>query len=187
MSHRALRGAIVSLVGAAHAAVTGAQRSRRLRPPAEGRRRGCSTRALPASVAAGPRGDGSGSLQPLTHLVSSLLLASQAQLQRIDLAYHDKCVDWLAALNACRRETMWAPWECTHLRHTYEKCQYTECVCRAARSGAHSLLPGRSAAAHSLRRLLPPPPSRTHSRHLLLPSPRPARYCKRLKEPPAHH
>ena len=31
----------------------------------------------------------------------------------------------------CRRKTFYMPWECGHLRHEYEKCQYVEWLKRS--------------------------------------------------------
>jgi NADH-ubiquinone oxidoreductase B18 subunit (NDUFB7) len=43
---------------------------------------------------------------------------------RVPLAMRDKCAHLLMPLNKCRREAFFAPWKCTHERHTYEQCQY---------------------------------------------------------------
>lgn len=41
-------------------------------------------------------------------------------------AYRDSCAHLLIPLNKCRRATSYMPWECSHERHIYEKCQYLE-------------------------------------------------------------
>jgi NADH dehydrogenase (ubiquinone) 1 beta subcomplex subunit 7 len=53
---------------------------------------------------------------------------TQKELQnaRIDLAYRDHCSHLLIPLNKCRRQTFYMPYECSHERHEYEKCQYFE-------------------------------------------------------------
>eukprot|EP00978_Attheya_sp_CCMP212_P001309 scaffold2735_cov61-Attheya_sp.AAC.5 len=43
---------------------------------------------------------------------------------RVPLAFRDTCAHLLIDLNKCRRETMWNPGKCGHLRHTYEECGY---------------------------------------------------------------
>eukprot|EP00620_Florenciella_sp_RCC1587_P008637 CAMPEP_0182599772 /NCGR_PEP_ID=MMETSP1324-20130603/90650_1 /TAXON_ID=236786 /ORGANISM="Florenciella sp., Strain RCC1587" /LENGTH=118 /DNA_ID=CAMNT_0024817675 /DNA_START=435 /DNA_END=792 /DNA_ORIENTATION=- len=60
--------------------------------------------------------------------------ASQAAMYdaKLDVAYRDQCAALLIPLNKCRYETMYAPWECGHERHTYEKCQYIEFQKRVA-------------------------------------------------------
>jgi hypothetical protein len=45
---------------------------------------------------------------------------------RLDLGYRDHCAHLLIPLNACRAQTAYMPWQCTDLRHAYEKCQYDE-------------------------------------------------------------
>lgn len=41
-------------------------------------------------------------------------------------AFRDSCAHLLIPLNKCRRATSYMPWECSHERHIYEKCQYLE-------------------------------------------------------------
>eukprot|EP00030_Apusomonadida_sp_AF-17_P001098 a179382_244.p2 GENE.a179382_244~~a179382_244.p2 ORF type:complete len:108 (+),score=25.19 a179382_244:48-326(+) len=59
---------------------------------------------------------------------------SEAELDaaHIDHSFRDSCAHILVPLNKCRRETKFAPWKCTDLRHGYEKCQYDEYVQRVA-------------------------------------------------------
>ena len=54
--------------------------------------------------------------------------AKELQNARIDLAYRDHCSHLLIPLNKCRRQTFYMPYECSHERHEYEKCQYFEYV-----------------------------------------------------------
>ena len=49
---------------------------------------------------------------------------------KIDLAYRDFCADLLVPLNKCRRATFYMPWNCSHERHEYEKCQHHEYLLR---------------------------------------------------------
>jgi NADH dehydrogenase (ubiquinone) 1 beta subcomplex subunit 7 len=42
----------------------------------------------------------------------------------IPLPLRDKCAHLLMPLNKCRRQTYFAPWKCTHERHTYDECEY---------------------------------------------------------------
>ena len=44
----------------------------------------------------------------------------------LDLSFRDHCAHLLIPLNTCRRETYFAPWKCSHERHTHEKCEYLE-------------------------------------------------------------
>jgi hypothetical protein len=44
----------------------------------------------------------------------------------VPLAYRDQCAHILIPLNKCRQKTYYAPWECTDLRHNWEKCEYEE-------------------------------------------------------------
>ncbi|CAM9939612.1 unnamed protein product [Phaeothamnion confervicola] len=45
---------------------------------------------------------------------------------KLPIALRDHCAHLLIPLNKCRRATTYAPWECEHERHVYEKCQYIE-------------------------------------------------------------
>lgn len=45
---------------------------------------------------------------------------------QIPLAYRDACAHLLVPLNECRVATSYLPWQCSHERHIYEKCQYLE-------------------------------------------------------------
>lgn len=45
---------------------------------------------------------------------------------QIPLNFRDYCADILIPLNICRRETWHSPFQCTDLRHAYEKCQHDE-------------------------------------------------------------
>ena len=47
------------------------------------------------------------------------------------VAYRDACAHLLIPLNKCRRKTFYMPWECGHLRHEYERCQYVEWLKRS--------------------------------------------------------
>lgn len=66
---------------------------------------------------------------------------------RLDIAYRDYCAHLLIPLNKCRHETFYLPWKCGHERHTYEKCQYVECVMPVAVGEAAALAQRSSAAA----------------------------------------
>ena len=50
--------------------------------------------------------------------------AEAMKAARVDLAFRDECAGILIKLNECRRATSFAPWECNHERHAYEKCEY---------------------------------------------------------------
>lgn len=70
---------------------------------------------------------------------------------RLDIAFRDYCAHLLIPLNKCRHETYFAPWKCSDERHTYEKCQYRECVrrvwCRrAAATSAAAAVAARTRA-----------------------------------------
>ncbi|KAF7325636.1 NADH dehydrogenase [ubiquinone] 1 beta subcomplex subunit 7 [Mycena kentingensis (nom. inval.)] len=60
--------------------------------------------------------------------MSSPTVASQEALKasRVPLQWRDGCSAMLIPLNACRRKTLYMPWECDHERHAYEKCQYDD-------------------------------------------------------------
>ena len=45
---------------------------------------------------------------------------------RVPLLFRDYCAHILIPLNACRVKTWYSPFQCTELRHSYEKCQYEE-------------------------------------------------------------
>ena len=47
---------------------------------------------------------------------------------QINIAFRDHCAHKLVDLNECRRENYYLPWTCQHEKHSYEKCQYKECV-----------------------------------------------------------
>ena len=48
--------------------------------------------------------------------------------RQINVAFRDHCAHKLVDLNECRRENFFLPWTCQHEKHSYEKCQYKECV-----------------------------------------------------------
>ena len=62
------------------------------------------------------------------------MVASQAELEdaSVPLQWRDYCAHLLIPLNACRRETLSAPWRCGHERHAYEQCQFNESDTAAA-------------------------------------------------------
>ncbi|CBJ32673.1 conserved unknown protein [Ectocarpus siliculosus] len=45
---------------------------------------------------------------------------------KMPMAFRDSCAHLLLPLNKCRRSTMYLPWQCSHERHIYEKCQYLD-------------------------------------------------------------
>lgn len=46
--------------------------------------------------------------------------------EKIPLEWRDRCALLWIPLNKCRKETYFAPWKCTQLRHDYEECQYLD-------------------------------------------------------------
>jgi NADH dehydrogenase (ubiquinone) 1 beta subcomplex subunit 7 len=52
----------------------------------------------------------------------------QMKAARIPLNFRDYCAHILIPLNECRVKTWYTPWNCTDLRHSYEKCQHDECA-----------------------------------------------------------
>ena len=54
--------------------------------------------------------------------------------RQINVAFRDHCAHKLVDLNECRRENFFLPWTCQHEKHSYEKCQYKECVPPAPRA-----------------------------------------------------
>ncbi|KAJ8605360.1 hypothetical protein CTAYLR_002349 [Chrysophaeum taylorii] len=50
---------------------------------------------------------------------------------KIPIALRDACAHLLIPLNKCRRKNYYVPWECSHERHEYEKCQYVEWLKRS--------------------------------------------------------
>jgi hypothetical protein len=42
----------------------------------------------------------------------------------LPLAWRNECAHKLIPLNKCRHETMFKPWKCGDLRHSYEKCEF---------------------------------------------------------------
>mmetsp|Transcript_1984 Transcript_1984/g.5034 ORF Transcript_1984/g.5034 Transcript_1984/m.5034 type:complete len:84 (+) Transcript_1984:80-331(+) len=50
---------------------------------------------------------------------------------RLPIASRDACAHLLIPLNKCRVKTYYMPWECTHERHAYEKCEYIEWLKRS--------------------------------------------------------
>ena len=60
---------------------------------------------------------------------------------RVPLLFRDYCAHILIPLNECRIKTWYAPWKCTDLRHSYEKCQYDEYVAHSLpRNGLRALM-----------------------------------------------
>ena len=47
---------------------------------------------------------------------------------KLPINFRDYCAHILIPLNECRKKTMYSPYQCTDLRHAYEKCQYDEYV-----------------------------------------------------------
>ena len=47
---------------------------------------------------------------------------------RVPLPFRDYCAHILIPLNECRYKHWFSPFQCTDLRHAYEKCQYDECA-----------------------------------------------------------
>ena len=47
---------------------------------------------------------------------------------RVPLLFRDYCAHILIPLNECRYNHWFSPFQCTDLRHAYEKCQYDECA-----------------------------------------------------------
>ena len=45
---------------------------------------------------------------------------------RVPLNFRDYCAHLLIPLNTCRVKHWYSPFQCTELRHSYEKCQYDE-------------------------------------------------------------
>ena len=74
---------------------------------------------------------------------------------KVPLNFRDYCAHILIPLNKCRVSHWYSPFQCTDLRHAYEKCQYDECAPSAAR--AVLARPTRARTTLSLRRPLPLP------------------------------
>ena len=51
---------------------------------------------------------------------------------RVPLLFRDYCAHILIPLNECRVKNWYSPFQCTELRHSYEKCQYEEFERRVA-------------------------------------------------------
>ena len=66
---------------------------------------------------------------------------------RVPLVFRDYCAHILIPLNECRVKTWYSPFQCTDLRHSYEKCQYDECA--LASLHAATLLPCTASAGSS--------------------------------------
>ena len=45
---------------------------------------------------------------------------------RVPLLFRDYCAHILIPLNACRVKNWYSPFQCTELRHSYEKCEFEE-------------------------------------------------------------
>ena len=45
---------------------------------------------------------------------------------RVPLLFRDYCAHILIPLNACRVKTWYSPFQCSELRHAYEKCEFEE-------------------------------------------------------------
>ena len=67
---------------------------------------------------------------------------------QVPLAFRDYCAHILIPLNECRYNHWFSPFQCTDLRHAYEKCQYDEC---AALLGRPQPIPERRVAASRAR------------------------------------
>ena len=50
----------------------------------------------------------------------------EMKANQIPLNFRDYCAHILIPLNDCRVKHWYSPWQCTELRHGYEKCQYEE-------------------------------------------------------------
>jgi NADH dehydrogenase (ubiquinone) 1 beta subcomplex subunit 7 len=75
-----------------------------------------------------------GAACPPTHLRLGTRTERLITCGQINIAFRDHCAHKLVDLNECRRENYYLPWTCQHEKHSYEKCQYKECVCNAALS-----------------------------------------------------
>ena len=45
---------------------------------------------------------------------------------RVPLLFRDYCAHILIPLNECRVKTWYSPFQCSELRHAYEKCEFEE-------------------------------------------------------------
>ena len=50
----------------------------------------------------------------------------EMKAERVPLLFRDYCAHILIPLNKCRVKHWYSPFQCTELRHMYEKCQYEE-------------------------------------------------------------
>lgn len=55
---------------------------------------------------------------------STSATVEEMEAARLPLGSRDLCAGLLIPLNKCRGETLYAPWKCSHERHSYEKCEY---------------------------------------------------------------
>jgi len=69
--------------------------------------------------------------------------------QQVPLYARDNCAHLLVPLNICRKETLYAPWKCTHQRHIYEECQFIawERRCEAKKKAVAEAKAAAAAAA----------------------------------------
>ena len=68
---------------------------------------------------------------------------------RVPLPFRDYCAHILIPLNECRYKHWFSPFQCTDLRHAYEKCQYEECARPRQRTSARRLSHGTPCAGTS--------------------------------------
>ena len=50
----------------------------------------------------------------------------QMKAARVPLLFRDYCAHILIPLNECRVKNWYSPFQCTELRHSYEKCEHDE-------------------------------------------------------------
>ena len=56
----------------------------------------------------------------------------QMKAAKVPLLFRDYCAHILIPLNDCRVKNWYSPFQCTELRHAYEKCEYEEFERRVA-------------------------------------------------------
>ena len=56
----------------------------------------------------------------------------QMKAAKVPLLFRDYCAHILIPLNDCRVKNWYSPFQCTELRHSYEKCEFDEYERRVA-------------------------------------------------------
>jgi len=62
------------------------------------------------------------------------MIATREEMKeaKVPLPFRNYCAHLLIPLNECRKATFYSPFQCSDLRHAYEKCEFDEYTRRRA-------------------------------------------------------